>query len=247
MGRLNSVTFGGRTFTREQLREELPRLIDAARNDPKHPYRDTRHPDHAAAVSEVNLAYRWLHGEVSETDEAHIATELKEAFEPDMNDTMTPAQELAELMKQPGTQTALQKSRTASHTLTPAEKRIVERHNELEAANNAIADSERRVFSSKPSRGLYIPSDALPWATNKNRTLRVHGAAEHITKVGADRNHDYWNAASAGHKAAVLGMKIAHDIVENGEAGVSIGADGLVEVEGIATSQYGYKENEQWK
>jgi hypothetical protein len=231
MGRLNSVTFGGRTFTREQLREELPRLIDAARNDPKHPYRDTRHPDHAAAVSEVNLAYRWLHGEVSETDEAHIATELKEAFEPDMNDTMTPAQELAELMKQPGTQTALQKSRTASHTLTPAEKRIVERHNELEAANNAIADSERRVFSSKPSRGIYIPSDALPFATNQNRTLRVQGAAEYRARVLGDKSHPYWDVRSTECKAARLGMRIAQDIIQNGEAGVSIGADGLVENE----------------
>src|ERR1700716_199084 len=43
---------------RATVREVLPKLIQAARSDPKHPYNDTRNPGHDSAVVEMQQAYR---------------------------------------------------------------------------------------------------------------------------------------------------------------------------------------------
>ena len=45
-----------------------------------------------------------------------------------------------------------------------------------------------------------------------------------------DRNHPYWNASSTEHKAAVVGMTIATQMMQTGESDVQIGPDGTIKV-----------------
>jgi hypothetical protein len=127
---------------------------------------------------------------------------------------------------------ALQRQKTGQ-PLDERQKLLVETHDELMAVHNRTAAREQhaRHVSAQPQRGIYIPGDAMPFATNQNRTLRVNGAAEYIAKVNADKEHPYWKTGHPEHKGAALARKLAYQIVENGEASVTIGENGLVETE----------------
>jgi hypothetical protein len=71
----NRITVHGTTYTRAEFRAALEASIKAQREDPKSAYRNARDPNHQQAVEEMNLAYRWLGGELNATDEKEIVTE----------------------------------------------------------------------------------------------------------------------------------------------------------------------------
>jgi hypothetical protein len=72
----------------------------------------------------------------------------------------------------------------------------------------------------------------MPFATNQNKVQRLQQAAEHRVKVLNNPAHPYWNASSGEHKSAVLGMKIAQEMLQNGgDSFVHINPDGSIEDE----------------
>jgi hypothetical protein len=70
----------GQRYDREGFRTLLRQQMDAARNDPEHPFNDSKHPNHAAARADMRNAYRWLSGEISETEEYELAAPTNEAM-----------------------------------------------------------------------------------------------------------------------------------------------------------------------
>jgi hypothetical protein len=138
----NLIVVHGKTYNREDFRAELQRIIAEQRSDAKSAFNNTRDPNHQKTVDDFALAHAWLAGEIDEAGERAIVDEWHESTQ-ENEMQMTVEQQLAQLMGQPGTQTALQKARTDSRSLTPAEKATVAEHNRLEAAMSAQAHKER--------------------------------------------------------------------------------------------------------
>jgi hypothetical protein len=133
---------------------------------------------------------------------------------------------------------AIQKSRegaearqraAAGQDLTPQQAALVARYRELEKAHNDAADAEKRSYDPPKPLNRYIGRDVIAFATNPNRTQRQQLAAEHRAKVLGDKDHPYWNANSTEHKAAVLGMKVAIETMQQGDSTVQINPDGTIE------------------
>ena len=74
----------------------------------------------------------------------------------------------------------------------------------------------------------YLGRDVLAFATNQNKVQRQQLAAEHRAKVLGTKNHPYRNASSTEHKAAVVGMKVAIDIMQTGDSSAQINPDGSI-------------------
>lgn len=163
--------------------------------------------------------------------EKDVATTLTKPLTPAAPvDGRTAFRELGELMTKPEMRIALQRSRTGQ-PLDGAQAALVARHDELLAANNAQARLERPPSSAPPPMGVYLGKDVLEFSKNPSQTERRHLAAEHIAKVKADNAHPYWNAGSPEHKAAVLGMKVATEMMQTGDSFVQLNQDGSVQDE----------------
>jgi hypothetical protein len=141
----------GKRYDREQFRELLRQQMDAARNDPTHPYNDRAHPQHAAAVADMRNGYRWLSGEVNEAEEYELAAATNEAIrgetEVATSEQMKPElQAVREMNKIASTsegRIALQRARL-EQPLTPQQKQLWEIYSELEAGVNTVAGTNRR-------------------------------------------------------------------------------------------------------
>ena len=126
---------------------------------------------------------------------------------------------------------ALQRARNGQD-LTPQQQRLVDDYRALEKAHNDAADASRVSKEPRKNLSTYIPGDVMPWATNQNKVQRLQQAAEHRVKVLNNPAHPYWNASSGEHKSAVLGMKIAQEMLQNGgDSFVHIKEDGSIEDE----------------
>jgi len=218
MAKFDAFVHEGKRYDRDGFRELLRQQMQAARDDPAHPYSDSRHPQHAAAVADMRNAYRWLAGEISETEESEIAGAFNEALrgETEVTDALLPFQEIAQIVGTPEGRTALQRARTGL-PLDERQKAIVARHDELEALNNAQAYKERAVKTAGKMRP-YIPGDAMAWITNPHKEQRRQLAAEWKAKTLADPSHDYWHGErGAVSKSARLAMKAAYEAAETGE------------------------------
>jgi phospholipase/lecithinase/hemolysin len=124
---------------------------------------------------------------------------------------------------------ALQRWRNGQD-LDPAQRRLVDDYRALEKAHNDAADASRVSKEPRKDLSTYIPGDVMPWATNQNKVQRLQQAAEHRVKVLNNPDHPYWNASSGEHKSAVLGMKIAQEMLQNGgDSFVQINDDGSIE------------------
>jgi hypothetical protein len=99
------------------------------------------------------------------------------------------------------------------------------------AANDAQARLERPPSDAPPPMRTYLGKDVLAFTKNQSQVERRHLAAEHIAKVKADNGHPYWNGKSPEHKAAVLGMKVATEMMQTGDSFVQLNADGSVQDE----------------
>jgi hypothetical protein len=215
---------------RAAIREVLALRIADIRADRAHPYNDARHPDHAAAVRDVQDAYRFNNYEMPDTEITEMATKLTGTSTTPPSAPAEPFREIAAIVGTPEGRVALQR-RATGQPLDASQKAIVARHDELEAANNSIAYRERAVKSGTHGPRPYIPSDAMAWISNPHKEQRRQLAAEWKAKTLADPTNDYWHAdRGARHRSAMLAMKAAYEAAETGEVhSVQINpADGTV-------------------
>lgn len=230
--RMNSngtVTINGTTYSRDEFRGALEINMRAMRADPNSAYNDLRHLDHKQAVAEMALGYKFMAGELTDSDEREIVTEWQAATQETSEvSNPQPYEQIAEMWKDPGVRAAKQR-RDAGGRLDDRQKEIMRQYDQIEAANNAQAYRERASTSTPKPLNRYIGRDVMAFATNQNKVQRQQLAAEHRAKVLGDRNHPYWNASSTEHKAAVVGMTIATQMMQTGESDVQIGPDGTIE------------------
>jgi hypothetical protein len=229
-----TVTVNGTRYTRDEFRGVLEENMKAQRADPKSAYNDRRHPGHAQAVSEMALGYKFMAGELTEGDEKQIVNDWSAATQEAEVSNPQPYQQLAEMHRDPEVRAAKQR-RDAGARLDDREQAIMREYDRLETANNVIGRKEawqREAASGRKNLNVYIPGDVMPFATNQNKAQRLQQAAEHRVKVLNNPNHPYWNASSGEHKSAVLGMKIAQEMLQNGgDSFVQINPDGSINEE----------------
>jgi hypothetical protein len=86
---------------------------------------------------------------------------------------------------------------------------LVARHNELEAANNAIARKEAASSGGtfKVTRPHMIPSDLYKIEGIRDARERAHASRELKAKWRDDPNSDYNNVKSPEHKNAISAMQ----------------------------------------
>ena len=138
-----TVTVNGTTYTRAEFRGALEINMREMRADPNRPINHRRHPDHAQAVSEMALGYKFMAGELTESDEKEIVTEWHEATqENEVTNALLLHQEIAQILGTPEGRIALQRSK-AGQPLDARQDAIVARHNELENQNNVQARKEQ--------------------------------------------------------------------------------------------------------
>jgi hypothetical protein len=160
----------------------------------------------------------------------NMATKLTPGANAPAIDGKTAFQEIAKIAGSPEGRIALQRQRTGQ-SLDPGQRALVQRHDQLVAANNAQAHLERPPSSAPAPMRVYLGSDVLPWVKNPSETERRHLSSEYRAKVLGDPSHAYWNAQSTEHKAAVLGMKIATEMMQTGNSYVQLNEDGSIQEE----------------
>jgi hypothetical protein len=138
-----TVSVHGTTYTRDEFRGALELNIKAQREDPKSAYRNARDPNHKQAVEEINLAYRWLGGELTEQDETEVLTQWHDAEQQETSAVANPEpfQQIAEMWKDPEVRIAKQR-RDAGAPLDDRQKEIMRQYDRLETANNTQARKE---------------------------------------------------------------------------------------------------------
>ena len=95
---------------RAKINKVLELRIQEIRADPTHPYNNRNDAGHAAAVAEMNAAYRFRGGEMPQQEIAEMVTKLTGGGA--QAAPAAPYQQIAELMSKPEMRVALQRSRT---------------------------------------------------------------------------------------------------------------------------------------
>jgi hypothetical protein len=210
--RLNSngsVTIHGTTYTRAEFRAALEANMQAQRADPKSAFSDRRHPGHAAAVSDMQLGYKFLGGELTESDEKEIVTEWHEAVQEssEVTDALLPHQEIAQIVGTPEGRIALQRARTGQ-PLDARQKAIVARHDELEAANNAVARKEQAGSGGWMStkRPHSIPAELHAIERIADVREKVHAIRQQKAAWRDDPKSPFNDAGHPEHKNHVEAM-----------------------------------------
>ena len=183
-------------------------------------------------LSEVEL-YATLPApaEAAEGDK-NVATKLTPGNSAPAIDGKTAFKEIAAIAGSQEGRIALQRQRNGQ-SLDPAQRALVQRHDQLMAANDAQARLERPPSSAPSPMRIWLEPEVLAFAKNQSETERRHLGAEHIAKTQrADhKTSPYWNASLPGHKAAVLGMKIATEMTQTGNSYVQLNEDGSIQDE----------------
>ena len=203
-----TVTIHGTTYSRAEFRGALEANMKAQRAHPKSAFNDRRHPDHAQAVSEMQIAYRWLGGELTESDEKEIVTEWHEAIQETSEVANTlPHQEIAQIVSSPEGRIALQRARVGQ-PLDERQAAIVARHNELEAANNAQARKEQAGsggwMSTKRPHAIPAELHAIERITDLRE--KVHAIRQQKAAWRDDKASPYNVASHPEHKNYVEAM-----------------------------------------
>jgi hypothetical protein len=211
--RLNSngtVTLNGTTYTRDEFRGALEMNIKAQREDPKSAYRNARDPNHKQTVEEINLAYKFLNNELSPQDETEIVSEWHEATtqEGEVSNTLLPHQEIAQIVGTLEGRTALQRERMGQ-PLDPAQKKIVERHNELETANNVVARREQAVKGGtfKTARPHTLPRAFYDLERISDPREKAHAIREMRAQMRDNKESAFNLANHPEHRNAVEQMQ----------------------------------------
>jgi hypothetical protein len=204
-----TVTVNGTRYTRDEFRGALELNIKAQREDPNSAYRNTRDPNHKQAVKEINLAYRWLGGELTESDEREIVTEWHEATQEssEVTDALLPHQEIAQIVGTPEGRVALQRARTGQ-PLDARQAAIVKRHDELEAANNTVARKEQasRGGWMKTTRPHSIPTELHAIERIADVRERTHAIRQQKAAWRDDPKSPFNDASHPEHKNYVEAM-----------------------------------------
>jgi hypothetical protein len=244
-GSMKPIRIGNRDYSwaelsrpdvRRQLLPQVEALFPQIKRDPA---------AFGLTPADVPFVAAWTTGQYDGLSEAELYAALPapaEAAEGDKNvaSTLTPGanapaidgktafREIAAIAGSPEGRIALQRHANGQ-ALDPAQKALIQRHDELLAANDAQARLERPPSDAPPPMRLYLGRDVLDFTKNPSKTERRHLAAEHIAKVKADNGHPYWDARSPEHKAAVLGMKVATEMMQTGDSFVQLNEDGSVQ------------------
>lgn len=202
------VTIQGQTYSRAEFRAALEANIKAQREDPKSAYRNASEPTHKQAVEEINLAYRWLGGELTESDEREVIQEWHEATQEDSQvSNPEPVQQIAEMMRDPEVRAAKQR-RDAGARLDDREKEIMRQYDQLETANNIQARKEAAGAGGtfKTTRPHYVAPDLYRIEAIKDPRERVHAIRALRSQWRDDPKHPYNDVNHADHKSAVENM-----------------------------------------
>jgi hypothetical protein len=173
---VDAFRYGGKRYDREGFRGLLRQQMQAARSDPKHPFNDSKHPNHAAAVADMNNAYRWLNGEVNEAEEYELAAATNEAIRGESEMAVPDAdvervKEMNRIAADREGGEALRRAVTGQD-LDARQTAIVERYRALELAHNEQARHEQRSpggtmkIHPRPALG----ADVMPWLTSPQRS-----------------------------------------------------------------------------
>jgi hypothetical protein len=210
--RLNSngtLTINGQqTYTRAEFRVALEENMKAQRADPKSAYNDRRHPDHEAAVSQMQLGYKFLGGELTESDEREILTEWHAATQ-ESNEVANPQpfQQIAEMWRDPAVRAAKQR-RDAGARMDDLEKEIMREYDRLEAANNTQARKEQASSGGwmKTTRPHMIPAELHAIERITDVRERVHAIRQQRAAWRDDKASPYNDVSHPEHKNYVGAM-----------------------------------------
>ena len=209
--KLNSngtVTIHGTTYSRAEFRGALEINMREMRADPNSAYNDRRHPDHKQAIAEMALAYKFIAGELSESDEREIVTEWHEATQETSEvSNPQPYQQIAEMMRDPEVRIAKQR-RDAGQVLDAKQKAIMARHDELEAANNTQARKEQAGSGGwmKITRPHSIPAELHAIEKISDVRERTHAIRQQRAAWRDDPKSPYRDTSHPEHKNYVEAM-----------------------------------------
>jgi hypothetical protein len=204
-----SVTIHGTTYGRDQFRTKLEEIVKTMQGDPASAYRDRKNPNHLQTVEEISLAYKFLNNELSPQDETAIVSEWQAATqESEVSTTLLPHQELAQIVSSSAGKIALQRARTGQ-PLDAAQKKIVERRNELEASNNTIARKEQAGSGGWMStrRPPSIPSELFDLERIQDPRERTFAIRELRSRWRDDKASPFNDVQHPEHRNHVQAMQ----------------------------------------
>lgn len=209
--KLNSdgtVWVNGTRYTRAEFRGALEVNMREMRADPKSAYNDRRHPGHAQAVSEMQLGYKFLGGELTEQDEKEIVTEWHEATQEGGEvANLLPHQEIAEMWKDPAVRIAKQR-RDAGAPLDAEQKEIMREYDRLETANNTQARKEQAGSGGwmKTGRPHMVPAELHAIERIGDAREKVHAIRQQKAAWRDDPKSPFNDASHPEHKNYVEAM-----------------------------------------
>jgi hypothetical protein len=203
MGR-NSIVINSQIYDRGEFRRTLEANMKAVRADRASAYNDPRHPGHMSAVQEMQLGYRYLNGELSPENEREIVGEWNSAVtaaEETKVSNEQPFQEMAQIVSTAEGRIALQRARLGQ-SLDANQRALVDRHNELEMRNNAIARKEQASKGgwSKTTRPHMIPSELHAIERITDVRERTHAIRQQRAAWRDDPQSPYNNTRHPEHK-----------------------------------------------
>jgi hypothetical protein len=204
-----SITIAGERYTRTQFHARLREIVKTMQSDPKSAYRDSKHPDHQVVKEELTLAYRWLNGEIDQSAEKTLVGAWNETIqESEVAETeLQPWQELAQMVKDPASKAAIDRAR-AGGSLTPEQRALVARHDELLALNNTQARKEQASSGGwmKTSRPHSIPAELHALERIQDPRERTHAIRQLTAEWRDNTKSPYSDAKHPEHRNYVQAM-----------------------------------------
>jgi hypothetical protein len=211
---VDAFAFEGKRYGRDSFPELLRQRMKEMRDDPKSPYRDAKHPQHAAAVADMRNGYRWLNGEMSEAEEHEIASAVNEALrgEPEMATTeiaqrpeLQATRGMNEIAQSREGREALQRARTGQE-LTPAQAKLVQQYKELEQQHNSQAKPVYTGGTFKVGRPHYVSPELYRIEAIKDPRERAHAIRAEKSRLRDDPKSPFSDTSHPDHKSAVNWM-----------------------------------------
>jgi hypothetical protein len=230
MGRMRPIEIGGQQYTwaqlsqpeiRRQLLPQVEKLISEFKRDPARlAARGFTEADRKAAIA-------WTTGQYDNYSEGQLHTALgplmmaeAQALDAATGDNMatnapeidgkTAFREVVKIASSQEGKIALRR-RANGQSLDAAQAALIRRHDDLEAANNAQARSERRVIGGvSKATTTYVPS-AIRELAKLPPVEQAHRSRELIAGIRNNKDHPFNLPAHLGHKQAVAEMRMLYD------------------------------------
>ena len=199
--------------------------MQAQRADPNSAFNNRRDPNHASAVSDMALGYKFMAGELTQSDEKEIVTEWHEATQE--SEVANPYDELKEVYASADYKRAVELQRgkimgAASKLNLPENAAARAAWDKAEQIQRAIKAAEPvrqdRDYAGNPkSPGGRMP-DTGRYISSMARELsklppveQAHRSRELIAGIRADKSHPYNLPGDPRHKQAVAEMKLLYE------------------------------------